>query len=221
MTALLALALETTPKRAFASAIDWPGLARSGKTESGAIDALLACLDRYAEVAHAAGAVPPTFVVVAEVVEAGAGDASTDFGVPGRLRDADRRPTGKAEAERLAAIVAAAWARLDENAGAAPEALRKGPRGGGRDTSKIVEHALMSDFAYAREMGLGYPVPRTADPASTQALRDAMLDILRTPSDGSALAGRKWTVRYAAHRIAWHALDHAWEIEDRTERPTG
>ena len=23
--------------------------------------------------------------------------------------------------------------------------------------------------------------------------------------------------RYAAHRIAWHALDHAWEIEDRSE----
>lgn len=26
-----------------------------------------------------------------------------------------------------------------------------------------------------------------------------------------------WPARYAARRIAWHALDHAWEIEDRTE----
>jgi hypothetical protein len=44
-----------------------------------------------------------------------------------------------------------------------------------------------------------------------------MLDVLRQPSDGSPLAGRTWTARYAAHRIAWHALDHAWEIEDRSE----
>ena len=26
---------------------------------------------------------------------------------------------------------------------------------------------------------------------------------------------RGWPPRYAARRIAWHALDHAWEIEDR------
>jgi hypothetical protein len=27
-----------------------------------------------------------------------------------------------------------------------------------------------------------------------------------------------WPTRYAARRIAWHALDHAWEIEDKSER---
>jgi hypothetical protein len=48
-------------------------------------------------------------------------------------------------------------------------------------------------------------------------VRAAMAAVLREPSDGSPFAGRKWTARYAAHRIAWHALDHAWEIEDRTE----
>ena len=44
-----------------------------------------------------------------------------------------------------------------------------------------------------------------------------MLEILRQPSDGSPLAERTWTARYAARRIAWHALDHAWEMEDRSE----
>jgi hypothetical protein len=24
-----------------------------------------------------------------------------------------------------------------------------------------------------------------------------------------------WTTRYAARRIAWHVLEHAWEMEDR------
>jgi hypothetical protein len=49
------------------------------------------------------------------------------------------------------------------------------------------------------------------------AIRAAMFEILRQPSDGSPIGGRKWPPRYAARRIAWHALDHAWEIEDRTE----
>ena len=49
-----------------------------------------------------------------------------------------------------------------------------------------------------------------------------MLEVLGRPSDGSPLADRRWTARYAARRIAWHALDHAWEIEDRSEpRLTG
>lgn len=31
------------------------------------------------------------------------------------------------------------------------------------------------------------------------------------------LAAKGWPARYAARRIAWHVLDHAWEIEDRSE----
>ena len=26
----------------------------------------------------------------------------------------------------------------------------------------------------------------------------------------------KWPVRYLIRRMAWHVLDHAWEIEDRS-----
>jgi hypothetical protein len=44
-----------------------------------------------------------------------------------------------------------------------------------------------------------------------------MLEVLGTASDGSPIADQKWTLRYAARRIAWHALDHAWEMEDRSE----
>ena len=56
--------------------------------------------------------------------------------------------------------------------------------------------------------------------APLDEVRAVMLDVVRQGSDGSPLAGRRWTARYAAHRVAWHALDHAWEIEDRTE-PAG
>ena len=103
-------------------------------------------------------------------------------------------------------------------AAGAPEELRKGPRGGGRNTSKVVAHALEADHGYAREMGLKQPTPTPGDAAAIRHLRDAMLEVLRQPSDGSPIAARRWTVRYAAHRIAWHSLDHAWEIEDRSTR---
>jgi hypothetical protein len=58
-------------------------------------------------------------------------------------------------------------------------------------------------------------VPATHREAT--AMRETMLEVLRQPSDGSPLGGRRWPIRYAARRIAWHALDHAWEIEDRSE----
>ena len=148
-----------------------------------------------------------------EVAERVDGDASTAFGVPSRVADADRRPSDAAEAARLAAIADAAWAAFDAIAAAAPESLRKGPRGGGRDTSKIVEHVNGADGAYASVLGRRHD---PGDPARVAAMRADLLAILRTPSDGSPVAGRRWPVRYAARRIAWHALDHAWEIEDRS-----
>jgi hypothetical protein len=38
---------------------------------------------------------------------------------------------------------------------------------------------------------------------------------LARPSNGRPQVEKAWPQRYAARRIAWHALDHAWEIEDK------
>lgn len=215
MPPTIAVTIETTPTRTFATAIDWPGWSRSGKTGASAMEALAAYAERYGVVARAAGQAFPSGPIAVRVVETQAGGAATDFGVPSFVTEADRRSTTAAEGDRLARLVEAAWAHLDAIALAAPEALRKGPRGGGRDTSKIVEHTLAADHSYARTMGLRLPEPRLGDHAAVTALRAAMLEVLRSPSDGSPI-GTRWTVRYAAHRIAWHSLDHAWEIEDRS-----
>jgi hypothetical protein len=205
----VAVAVETGAKKSFATAVDWPGWSRSGKTEELAIQALIDYGLRYAEIARAAGEdFDPDRVDVA-VVGHTTGGGGTDFGVPSNVTDADRRPTTKAGADRLARLVEAAWMAFEAVAADAPEALRKGPRGGGRDTSKIVGHVTDADFAYSNEMGIKLKAP-IAD------VRQAMLDVLREPSDGSPLK-KRWTARYAAHRIAWHALDHAWEIQDRIE----
>jgi hypothetical protein len=214
------VAIEAADNRVFATAVDWPGWSRSGKTEEAAIAALLAYAARYDAVAARARESLDPAAVEARVVERVTGGGGTAFGVPSLVTDHDRRPTSAREAGRLAGLVRAAWETFDAIAASAPAELRKGPRGGGRDTAKIVEHVLGAEHAYAREMGLRLPAPDPDEPATIERLRAAMLETLAAPSDGSPLADRRWTVRYAAHRIAWHALDHAWEIEDRSE-PAG
>ena len=211
----LAVALESAPKKTFATALDWPGWSRSAKTDELAIERLLDYAPRYAPIARAAGAdFPPTFE--ADVVERSDGGSGTEFGVPSRTHGPDTKAVTATEAKRLAAIVEAAWASFAQVASKAPAELRKGPRGGGRDRDKIVGHVVESDWYYARELGLKVKQPDIADRKAIDAMRAEMLDVLRRPSDGARLAGRKWTQRYAARRIAWHALDHAWEIEDRS-----
>jgi hypothetical protein len=113
--------------------------------------------------------------------------------------------------------VAAAWVVFDRVAAAAPAELRKGPRGGGRDRDKIVDHVLGADHAYSGIVGIRLPAPSREDPGSIATMRAAVLDLLGRPSDGTPLNDGKWPLRYAAARIAWHALDHAWEIEDRSD----
>ena len=211
----LAVALEGTGKKVFASALDWPGWSRSAKTPEAAIEALLAYAPRYEPVVLLAGLeLGSTFdVEVDEQLEGGSG---TEFGVPSAVHTADARPSKPADAERLASIVEAAWTTFDRFAAGAPAELRKGPRGGGRDRDKMVGHVIESDWYYGREVGLKFKAPKPGDRPAVEAARREVLAVLRQPSDGSPLAGRRWPLRYAARRIAWHALDHAWEMEDRS-----
>jgi hypothetical protein len=215
VTERIAVAIEGTRKKVFASAQEWPGWSRSGKTPEAAIESLLAYAPRYEPVVLAAGLALGTSFDI-DVVEQLEGGSGTEFGVPSLPTAADARPTTAAEASRLAAIVEASWAEFDRIAAGAPVALRKGPRGGGRDRDKMVGHVNEADWYYAREIGLRERKPATGDRTAVEALRAAMLATLRQPSDGRPLGDRKWPARYAARRIAWHALDHAWEIQDRS-----
>jgi len=209
---------EIGAKKTFVWAIDWPGWSRGAKTPELARDALAAYAPRYAIVAREAGlTLPDVDAADLDVVDSVTGGAGTDFGVPSAITDGDRRKVTNEDALRLAAIVEAAWRVFDRVAAAAPAMLRKGPRGGGRDRDKMIDHVLEADHAYAREIGLRPAQATRGDEASIRAERDAILALLRTPNDGGPLNGRRWTSRYAARRIAWHALDHAWEMEDRSE----
>jgi hypothetical protein len=213
--------LELGAKKVFACSIDFPGWCRSGRTEELALEALADYSARYAEVAKQAKvAFPARAGEQFEVVERVKGSGATDFGVPHEVAKADAEPLTARQAARQVELVRAAWAVLDRVAGRAPAELRKGPRGGGRDRDKMLEHVLGAEAAYARKLGVKHPQPELGDTAAVKALRDDIVDALRGSSDGSPLAPKGWPPRYAARRVAWHVLDHAWEMQDR-RNPAG
>ncbi len=212
--------LEVGQKRVFACAVDWPGWCRAGRDESQALAALAASASRYALVAKQAGLkFSSSGDSDFEVIQRVQGSASTDFGVPGTVLALDLEPLDQPAAERLARLVEACWAVFDRVVAGAPAELRKGPRGGGRDRDKIVDHVVGAEtMAYAAKLGLRLRQPEFDDAPAIAAARAAISERLRTAAHGRrTTADPGWPPRYAARRIAWHALDHAWEIEDRTE----
>lgn len=217
--------LETGQKRVFAGAIEWPGWCRSGRDEAAALQALLDYGPRYAEVLEGTklGFHAPADLTAFTVVERLSGNGTTDFGAPAVALEADTRPLDAAELARQQAVLRACWRAFDAaTAAAGGTELRKGPRGGGRDTEAIIRHVLGADGGYLGGAG-GKPAPGESphldeDLAGT---RRAVLDTLVAAAHGEIAprgprGGARWPPRYFVRRVAWHVLDHAWEIEDRS-----
>jgi hypothetical protein len=219
--AKLRVVLEVAPKRSFASALDWPGWSRGAKTADEALDALIAYAPRYAKVARRAKVAfrPPATVRGVEVVERLRGGSGTEFGVPSASARAEAEALTPAELKRLTALLRAAWETFDAAAATAKGvSLSLGPRGGGRQVAKMTEHVREAESAYVHQLG---SKPPRGSAATIDALHDAFLAALRAKAGGEELPDpnkvkRPWGPRYAARRSAWHALDHAWEIEDRS-----
>jgi hypothetical protein len=217
--------LEVAPKRAFASALDWPGWSRGAKTPEEALDALVAYGPRYARVAKRAK-VPftsPRDVSSLDVVERLRGGSGTDFGVPGAWAKSESDPVRPAEARRLIGLLEATWATFDAIAKRAVGVeLTKGPRGGGRELDKIIGHVREAEAAYLGQLGSRPPPAGDDDPKRPMALlRAALVTALEDAIAGRPFANprntkKPWSVRYTVRRSAWHVLDHAWEIEDRS-----
>jgi hypothetical protein len=208
--------IESGDKKVFACAIDFPGWCRSGKDEASALEALAGYAPRYAEVARRAEAAFPSKPEF-QVVERIKGKGATDFGIPHEIPKVDAQPLTARQAARQVALMEAAWALLDKVARSTPAELRKGPRGGGRDRDKMLDHVLGAEAAYARQLGIKHPQPELGDTRAVKALRKDIAEALRGASDGSPLRDKGWPPRYALRRITWHVLDHLWEMQDRTE----
>jgi hypothetical protein len=216
--------VEVGSKRVFAGALDWPGLCRSGRLEEDALEALHDYGSRYAGVLKGSGVrfSPPAKASTLEVVERLKGDATTDFGAPSIAPKADARSIDRRWLIRQEKILRACWKAFDRATDGVGGPLEKGPRGGGRELDGIVAHVVGAEASYVR-MIAGKP-PRFEE-AEAAAARDeeraAVLDALeRALADGipeeGPRGGKRWSAPYFVRRAAWHVLDHAWEIEDRS-----
>jgi len=215
--------IEVGTKRSFATALDWPGWSRSGRDESEAVATLAAYGTRYAAVVTLAALklTPPKNVSEFRITKRVKGNATTEFGAPAIGLPSDAAPLGRAELERVERILVACWEALDHTAKDAHGVeLRKGPRGGGRDLDKIIDHVAGAEEIYLGALGARAP-KGAGDRAHRLAdLRDAVLAALRARALGLPIAEPSrtktlWTPRFFVRRAAWHVLDHTWEIEDR------
>jgi hypothetical protein len=215
MTEYNRVVIETGTKKAFASAIDWPGWCRSAKTEDEALDSLRQYAERYRNVADLADM---KSVLVAskslKVIERVAGTAVTNFGVPEVAAKAELGPMPDEECERHIALVRACWQVFDDTAARVSEELQKGPRGGGRNRTKLIAHTLEAERGYARRIGVKTPKGGIDTPDGVAAHRDAVCEAIRAVNaEGGMLT--KWPLRYFIRRAMWHVMDHAWEMEDK------
>jgi hypothetical protein len=202
---------------AVAVAFDWPGWERSGRSEEDALRALAAYRPRYAKVAARAG-VGGEFDGINEpvIVERLEGIGMTDFyGLSMRIAGPEEEQMSEAVCERKIALLQASWAHFDEVTARVSAELRKGPRGGGRDRDRIVQHVNNVEVGdFARKVGVLAPPESWQEPDGLRAHREAFCTAIREHNARGAQA-RNWTVQFVIRHSAYHVLDHAWEMEDR------
>ena len=198
------VALEVGKTSTFAIALDWPGWCRRSKHPDDAIEALESARERYQRVVRGVG--PRGGIQVVETVQ---GDTTTDFGAPSIIGPWDDVSPSKPQRQRYVELLDDCWDYFDRVVESAPNLLRKGPRGGGRDRRAMVDHVREAERAYSRRLGR-HVLPRT----SWDEQRDSIRQGLLSPEEGA-----RWPVTYAVRRVAWHVLDHAWEMEDRGNGP--
>ncbi len=194
--------LEQGKNSVFAVSLDWPGWCRRAKTPDLALQALEDYRARYAKIVSVSFD-PGTLSVIGTTP----GNVTTDFGAPDARGPWDEASLTPKELSRQLSILQDCWNYFDDVVDHAPAVLRRGPRGGGRDRDAIADHVREAERHYCSRVGFRV-APRT--PWDEQ--RDVVLTTMRSVTQHA-----KWTTAYAIRRCAWHIVDHAWEIEDKSD----
>jgi len=214
--------VEVGRKKVFAVAVDWLGLARWAKTDDEALDALVTYAPRFKKsIGSAARALrQPKSVDSFEIVDRLGGNTTTDFGAPSAIIDGDRRRLTDAELDDAIRHLRAAWKAFVKAAEKArgQSLAPSGPRGGGRSLKKMVEHVRGADEGYASAVGKSTP-----EGGDWSVVQENFIAAIRARNAGELpdvgpRGGERWPALFAMRRSAWHALDHAWELEDRAAR---
>lgn len=219
MTSQLRVLVEqpTRGKRWVAVAADWPGLERGGKSEDEAVEKLARYVTRYIPVAKRARlgsqlATQTDFDIIGRYPGVG----STDFwGISFAPSPLDREPFDAPTFDRRVRLLRAAWVEFDETAARVSAELRPGVRGGGRSRHEIVRHVLATEGGdFSRRVKARSELDDLLAPGGLARHRDRFVEAMRAwYAEGKPLGN--WTIPYLLRHTAYHALDHAWEMQDR------
>lgn len=219
----VSVAVEAGPRRrVFAWATAWPGWCRAGRDEAAALAALVSYAARYQPVARRAEldfSVPasPGVFIVTERLE---GTATTDFGALSQLAQDDIRPFTEAEIDRLSRLLSACWSTFDQGLQRIPAQARSTKPAVGRSPAMMRLHLLETDAMHMAAFNRPFHKPSEDNVSRLEPeIRSAFLAALKMVGPDERLAvihryGFDWTPRFAVRRAAWHALDHAWQLED-------
>jgi hypothetical protein len=221
MTDALRVILEIGKKRrVVAGALDWPGLDRWGTSEEDALAKLSKYVPRYTGVAERAG-MAKAFARSREleVVERVPGSSSTDFwGIAHVPSQIEREVLSAPDLERRLEVLQATWAYFDDVAAHVSKELRPGPRSVGRTREQIVRHVYANEpEQMSRKVEVRTPMEVVLTPKGLAAHRQAYLDAMRA-YNAEGKPARTWPIQFLIRRTAHHAMDHAWEMEDRDNR---
>jgi hypothetical protein len=207
-------------RRVVAGAIDWPGLDRWGTSVEDALAKLSTYVPRYAGVAERAG-MAKAFARSREleVVERVPGSSSTDFwGIAHVPSQIEREVLSAADLERRLEVLQATWAYFDDVAAHVSKDLRPGARSAGRTREEIVRHVYANEpEQMSRKVEIRTPKEVVLTQKGLAAHREAYLDAIRA-YNGEGKPARTWPIQFLIRRTAHHAMDHAWEMEDRDPR---
>jgi hypothetical protein len=206
-------------KKSVAFSLDWPGWNRGAKSPDVALETLESYRARYRPIADLAGmanefdAAGPL-----QIVEDRVGPGSVDFwGISFSASSTEHERLSDAEFDRKIALLRAAWAFFDSVAARVSEEMRKGPRGGGRDRTRIIRHTIRTESEdFAKQVGLRIPEEGALTPEGLRQHRESYIEAMRAYNAGKVEKPmRSWTLPFLIRHSAFHTLDHAWEMEDK------
>ena len=121
------------------------------------------------------------------------------------MRAQDRPPPGKLDL-------------FDEVSHRVSAELRKGPRGGGRDRDQIISHTYGTERDFAKKIGVVTPQGVMLTPDGLREHREVYVNAIRE-DNAEGKSARSWTLPFLIRHSAFHFLDHAWEMQDKTLGP--
>ena len=214
------MVLERGPKgrKSVAFAVDWPGWSRGASTPEKAIAALEAYRERYRPIAVGAG-MTKQFDAAGrlKMIEDKVGTPSTDFwGISFSPSASEKEPMKADDFDRKIKLLRSCWTFFDKVAASVSEELQKGPRGGGRDRTRIVRHVIRNESeSFAKQVGLRIEEEAALTPTGLKTHRTDYIKAMRAYNAGEGRRMRSWNLPFLIRHSAYHVMDHTWEMQDK------